>query len=163
VSTAQLAERVALRECGAVIIRPLRAQDRPRVVALFTGLSPESRAERFHSAGLHITPAIIDLVTAGHALVALRDGRVVGLASYRPQRDATLAELGIVVADAEQRRGIGTALCQRLLRDACCAGIRRLQADIVNSNRGMLALLKTLGVPMTHTRAPGEITVQVEL
>ena len=75
-----------------------------------------------------------------------------------------MAETAIVVADAEQGHGIGTALAQRLMRDARSAGIRRLRAEIVGSNRGVLALLKTLGVPLTrHARALGLITVEVEL
>lgn len=156
-------QRVALRDGGHALVRPLREQDRPSVVSLIAGLSPESRAQRFHLSSLHITPAVIDLVTAGRALVATREGRVVALASYHPQHDPTLAEVAIVVADAEQRHGIGTALCRRLIRDARCAGICRLIAEIEGSNRGMLALLRALDLPMTHARAWGVITVEVVL
>jgi L-amino acid N-acyltransferase YncA len=156
-------ERVALGDGGHALVRPLREGDRPGVVSLFAGLSPESRARRFHSSGLHITPALIDLVTAGRAFVATREGRLVALASFHPLHDPTLAELAIVVADAEQRRGIGTALCRHLIRDARFAGIRRLIAEIEGSNPGMLALLRALDVPMTQARAWGIITVEVEL
>jgi L-amino acid N-acyltransferase YncA len=155
---------VTLRDGSQVLIRPLRGRDRPRVAALFAGLSPETRALRFHSAGVHVTPALLDMVTAGHALVATRSDDVIALASFLAQRDATVAEVAIVVADHEQRHGIGTALMQRLMRDALHAGIHRLRADVVADNRGMLALLKTLAVPLTrraHSR--GEITIDVEL
>jgi len=161
---ARLAEQVTLQDGSHVLIRPLLEQDRPSIVALFAGLSLESRAQRFHSAGLRITPAVIDLVTAGYVLVATWDGVVVALASFQPQHDLAMAEAAIVVADAEQRRGIGTALTQRLVRDAWSAGIRQLRAEIVDSNRGVLALLRTLGVPPTrHVHALGLITVEVQL
>ena len=73
-------------------------------------LSPESRAHRFHSAAVTITPATLDLVTAGHALVAALGDHLVALGSYVALPDAPQAELALTVADAEQRRGIGTAL-----------------------------------------------------
>jgi GNAT superfamily N-acetyltransferase len=142
-------EPVRLRDGGFVLIRPLLQSDRPSVVSLFAGLSPESRAQRFHSSSLRITPAVIDLVTAGHVLVATRDEAVVALASWHPRHDPALAEVAIVVADAEQRRGIGTALTQRLVWDACSAGIRRLRVE-VGSNRGVFTLLRTLGVSTTR-------------
>jgi GNAT superfamily N-acetyltransferase len=160
---ARPAERVALRDGGHVLIRPLLEQDRSSVALLFAGLSPESRAQRFHSSSLQITPAVIDIVTAGHVLVAAKDEGLVGLASYHPQHDAAPAEVAVVVADAEQRRGIGTALLARLARDARSAGICRLQA-IVGYNRGVPALLRTLGAPMTrHARGLDLITVELEL
>jgi L-amino acid N-acyltransferase YncA len=161
---ALLAERVALRDGGHVLIRPLLAQDRPSVEALFDGLSPESRAQRFLSSSMRVTPAVIDLVTAGYVLVATRAGSIVALASFHPRRDPTLAEMAVVVADAEQRRGIGAALTRCLMRDAWSAGIRRFQAEIMASNRGVRALLRTLAVPVTrHGYSLGEITIEIEL
>jgi L-amino acid N-acyltransferase YncA len=160
---ARLTERVTLGNGDHVLIRPLREQDRSSVVALFAGLTPESLAQRFLSAGVRITPAVIDHVTAGRVLVATRDERVVALASFHPQHDPTLADTAIVVADAEQRRGIGTALFQRLMRDAWCAGIRQLRAEVSGTNYGMRALLRALDLPMTYGYARGEITVEVDL
>jgi L-amino acid N-acyltransferase YncA len=155
---------VAVRDGGHVLIRPLLAQDRPGVVSFLAGLSPESRAQRFHSSSMPITPGVIDLATGGHALVATRHGAIVALASFHPQSDLVQAELAIVVADAEQRRGIGTALAQRLVRDAAGAGIHRLQAEVASSNRGVLALLRALGLPMVrHAHGLGLMTVDVEL
>jgi GNAT superfamily N-acetyltransferase len=156
-------KRVALRDGGHVLIRRLRAADRPGVVALLAGLSPLSRAGRFHSAGVHLTAEVIDQVTAGHVLVATREGGVVALASYHPRCDDMEAEVALVVADAEQRRGIGSALCMCLLREARCAGIRWIWGEIAGSNRGMLTLLHRLDLPLTYTRAPGVIAIRIAL
>src|SRR5579885_747345 len=103
-----------LRDGAQVLIRPFEPADRAGGEALFARLSPETRALRFHSAGLRMTPATVDLVTMGHALVAEREGRIVALASYSPLRDPTRAEMSIAVEDAEHGRGIGTALFDQL-------------------------------------------------
>jgi acetyltransferase len=156
-------EYVALRDGGYVLVRPLQEHDRPSVVSLFADLSPESRAYRFLSSSMQITPAIIDRVTTGHALVATSAGCVVALGSFHPQHDPTLAEVALVVADREQRRGIGAALSRRLLHDARCAGIRRLSAEVADSNRGLQALIRALDVPFTRTHSRGVIRLEADL
>jgi GNAT superfamily N-acetyltransferase len=120
-------------------------------------------AQRFHSAGIRVTAALLDQVTAGHTLVAELEGRIVALASYYPLRSAARAEMGIVVDDVSQRQGIGAALCSRLCRDAQRAGIRRLQAEVQLSNRGMLRLLRGLSYPMTTNVASGVAEVDLDL
>lgn len=154
---------IVLRDGRPLVIRPMVAGERPAVAALFAGLSPESRAHRFHSAAVTITPATLDLVTAGHALVADLGGHLVALGSYVAPPDATQAELALAVADAEQGCGIGTALAARLVRDAQRAGLRQLRAEVVGSNRRMLQLLQRLDCRMTSIRAMGALTVYVEL
>lgn len=154
---------VMLRDGRPLVIRPLIPGERPAVAVLFAGLSPESRAHRFHSAAVAITPTTLDLVTAGHALVAELGGRLVALGSYVALPDAMQAELALVVADAEQGRGIGTALGTCLARDAQRAGLRQFRAEVLSSNRRMLRLLRRLGCGVTSTRTPGALTVYVEL
>ena len=154
---------VVLPDGRPLVIRPVVPEDRPAIAALFAGLSPESRAHRFHSAAVHITPATLDQVTAGHVLVADIGDHLVALGSYVALPGATQAEPGLVVADAEQGRGIGTALGARLARDAQRAGLRQFRAEIAGSNRRMLRLLRSLGCRLTATWASGALTVSVEL
>ncbi len=154
---------VLVRDGGQVLIRPLEPADQPAIEDLFTRLSPESRAMRFHSAGRRVDAAMIACVTAGHVLVAQRDGRVVALASYHPLRDPLRAEMAIAVDDAEQRRGIGTVLFEHLSRDARRSGIQRLLAEVLSSNRAMLDLLRDLGFRTTRTVAHGVVEVEIEL
>jgi GNAT superfamily N-acetyltransferase len=147
----------------SLVIRPMVPGDRPAIAALFAGLSTESRAHRFHSAAVPITPATLDQVTAGHVLVAALGDHLVALGSYVAPSGAMQAELALVVADAEQGRGIGTALGARLARDAQRAGLRRFRAEIAGSNRRVLRLLRSLGCRLTSTWAFGALTVCVEL
>jgi ribosomal protein S18 acetylase RimI-like enzyme len=142
------------------VVRPFRAADREAVAALLSRLSHESLSQRFHSAGIRVDGAIVDSVTAGHALIAELDGEVVGLASYNGGR----CELGIVVDDKCRRRGIGNALCRELLRGAECAGVSRVMATIMHSNHAMLRLLQSLEWPLLHVnRGPSlEVTIQLQ-
>jgi L-amino acid N-acyltransferase YncA len=156
-------QSVVLRDGRRVSIRQLQPQDQAEVAALFERLSPHSLAQRFHSAGTRITAAVLDVVTAGHVLVAEVEGGIVALASYNPLPDRCEAQTAIVVDDANQRRGIGKALCHRLCRDAQSMGIRRLRADVLSSNRGMFRLLRGLHFPMTHTIAQDVVEVDIEL
>jgi ribosomal protein S18 acetylase RimI-like enzyme len=153
---------VFLRDGRGVVIRPLQPGDRAQVAALFARLSPGSLALRFHSPGLHITPAVLDHVTAGYGLVAELEGRVVALASYHPQPDGR-AEIGLVVDEVNQRRGIGTLLCDVLCREARRAGFTRLRAEVLSSNEGMLRLLHGLHRPMTRTTSFGVVEVEIAL
>jgi len=156
-------EFALLRDGSQVLIRPLRPPDRPGVAALFARLSPESRALRFHSGGVRIDDRTLDIVTAGHALVVERDGRIVALASYYPLRDPARAEMAIAVDDAEHGRGIGTVLFERLSEDARRAGIRMLLAEVLAANRGMLGLLTGLGFRTSRRFDGGVVEVEVTL
>jgi GNAT superfamily N-acetyltransferase len=162
-STPNRRAHVVLRDGSTLVIRFAALTDRPAIAALLTGLSVESRAYRFHSAAVAITPATLDLVTAGHALVATFGDQLVALGSYVPLPETMQADLALVVADAAQGQGIGAALAACLARDAERAGIRWLRAEVLGSNRRMLRLLHSLGYHMTLTQASGVILVEIEL
>jgi L-amino acid N-acyltransferase YncA len=153
---------VFLRDGQRVVIRPLQLGDRRQVAALFARLSPSSLAQRFHSPGLHITPAVLDHVTAGYGLVAELEGQVVALASYHPLPDYQ-AEIGLVVDEVNQRRGLGTVLCNVLCREARRAGFTQLRAEVLSSNEGMLRLLHGLQRPLTRSTSFGVVEVEIAL
>ena len=149
--------------CNGFHIRPLRQADREGVAALFARLSPDSLFQRFHSAGVRVVDAVLDQVTAGHVLIAEADGSLVGLASYHRGRHRGDAELAIVVDDANQRRGVGTALCKCLSRDAQDAGIQQLRADLLPTNQAMLGVLRALNLPMHHVSMRDVVQVTLDL
>jgi RimJ/RimL family protein N-acetyltransferase len=160
---AQRGEWVPVRDDRRVYIRPWQPEDQSEVAALLARLSPRSIAQRFHSAGIRITAAVLDQVTAGHSLVAELEGQIVALASYNPVSSRYRAEMGIVVDDVFQRQGIGAALCSCLCRDARRAGIRRLRAEVQTSNRVMLRLLRRLNFPMVVSVVSGVFEIDLEL
>ena len=158
-----IAEWVVLPDGQEVCIRPYQTEDGQAVRALLERLSPRSLAQRFHSAGVHITEATLDLVTAGHALAAEVEGDIVAVASCRPAADHLRADAALVVDDVNQRRGIGTAMCHRLNRDVRGLGIRSVRAGVGGDNHGMLKLLRSLALPMTRVWDQGVLSVEIQL
>ena len=63
------------------------------------------------------------------------------------------AELGLSVVDVYQRRSIGTLLLEHLIRLARHARVRRLEAEVMGSNRGALRFLIRRGFRSSGTYA----------
>jgi L-amino acid N-acyltransferase YncA len=86
---------------------------------------------------------------AGHRLVAVGDGAVVGWAALAPVSDrcayAGVAEVSVYVAAAAAGQGVGRALLERLVADSEAAGIWTVQAGIFPENAASLALHRRCG------------------
>ena len=76
----------------------------------------------------------------------------IGLAEYMRLDAFDEAELAIVVVDAWQRRGIGSALATALRDRALAAGVRRFNATMFAGNAGAVALAAARG-PATRREA----------
>jgi RimJ/RimL family protein N-acetyltransferase len=80
------------------------------------------------------------------AAVDERDGSLAGVARYvRHAGTDASAELAVEVADELQRRGIGTALCLRVVERARENGLTVLTATALWSNQPARRLLRRLG------------------
>lgn len=66
-------------------------------------------------------------------------------------------EFGLSVADDRRRRGLGSALLERLLCLARRAGVRWLRGDVLRENLPMLTLARRLGFAVT--RHPDDATL----
>jgi len=125
-------------------IRPAVRDDHAALVRMLARCSDHSRYRRF-LAGSRFWPRryLTDALSgrAGHiALVAEVDGAVVALASAVV--DDGTAELGLLVEDAYQRRGIGGRLL-RVLVDRAEAGV--LSATVQIAQRWVLDVLRGYG------------------
>ena len=140
----------------SITVRPIRAEDESRMVEFHKGLSDSTvylryfQVQRLESRVAHerlIRKCFLDydremaLVaeglnkeTSSHELLAV--GRLVRT------KDKREAELGVMVADGSQGRGLGTEMVRRLIEIARCEGIRRIRADILSGNAAMVALAK---------------------
>ena len=67
------------------------------------------------------------------------------------------------VADAYQRRGIGTRLLEQLAQRAASVGIERFVAEVMADNRDMLGVFEAVGFELTRELAGGEIEVEFPL
>ena len=150
----QLAARVE-PPFDVVLRRPTPA-DGPAIEAMFARCSVESRLPRF-LAPLPTIPAshlarILNPPPGDEAWIGVtRDDpdSVVALGSWA--REGTDAELGLIVEDSWQRRGIGSAFLRVLAERAWDAGVCRLTASVLRESRHVLRMLRAvLGPTSAH-------------
>ncbi len=172
---------------AAAAIRPVTPADLAALSDFFAGLSVQSRYLRFFAP---VTPAhgLLDLL-AGEpanvdAIVAVADGVVVGhaMAVDRPDpagaenaadpedpgepgdsRGARVTDIGVVVADAWQRRGVGAALMRALLTRAQARGVTSLAMDVLPGNRQVLAMIIGHWPDAAIGRSPDSLDIRIPL
>ncbi|HJU47088.1 MAG TPA: GNAT family N-acetyltransferase, partial [Gaiellaceae bacterium] len=159
---------VILRDGGTLRLRPPRADDAEALLAFFASLSERSLYLRFHGFP-QVDARLVDPLLEpdwherGSLLGTLAgpDGeRVVAVGSYVRLRDRAVAESAFAVADAEQRRGIGTRLLERLAANAAEVGIERFVAEVLADNRQMLGVFEAVGFELTRELEGGELEVE---
>ena len=130
------------------MIRPARAADLPALADFFAGLSVQSRYLRFFSP---ITPglALLSLLCGGDgttdAVLATRDGVIIGHgmgADSSGSCGARTTDIGVVVADAWQRQGVGSALVRALITGAQVRGVTSVTMDVMHGNNRALAMIR---------------------
>jgi GNAT superfamily N-acetyltransferase len=151
-----------------ILLAPVAPGDGPALDAFFALCSPQARYTRFF-APLHALPAdyragALAGDPARHdALIAAPygpHGPLVGLASLvtvpGPVGSGRLgeAELGVLVADDWQRRGIGTALVDQLVARARQRGVRYLRATVLPTSNRLLGWLGR-SLPLEHSEWDG--------
>jgi GNAT superfamily N-acetyltransferase len=148
-----------------VILRYGAAADHARVAALHDRCSDESRYRRFH-APLPRTPLALIRQTLepdnGWSVVAEADGDVVGMACVGPLSTCDL-EVGILVEDAQQGRGIGTRLLTEVATEAATRGYRTLLCLTQPDNDAVLATVARSGLPSRTTGYDGLMSVVIHL
>lgn len=143
---------------GYVALRPLLPGDAPALRAMVRALSPQSRYRRFHAPIVELSPAATRALTevdhVGHVAWGAFSSETIGGAERALVGEARFirhadrpdtAELGIAVHDPFQRKGVGAALLQQVMRDAAARGIRKLTAEVVHGNVALMLLLSRFG------------------
>jgi acetate---CoA ligase (ADP-forming) len=157
---------IALRDGSTVHVRPIRADDVDAVRRFLGGLSMESRASRFFSAGADLDRAAEQAVAVDYrdryGLVATlgRDGRVVGNAIYA-RIDPTQAEAAFAVSDDFQGHGLGTILLAHLAEAAREAGILVFVNQVLPENHRMIEVFRESGFPVQTRAMPGYVEIEV--
>lgn len=129
-----------------VWIRDGAPEDAPTVASMLRGLSPESAFRRFLSGLGEPRPRVVHALLAtdarrGAQLAVLADGHVVGHACWSVD-SSDVADVGVVVTDAWQRRGLGQALVRSAVARAARAGATMLHLDVHPENRPVVRLLR---------------------
>lgn len=144
-------EDVVLKDGQTVHIRPIRPDDADGLYAMWQRLSPETIRLRFF-APRSMTREGIEYFTHldmrdRFALVAEQRGAIIGVSRFdRLVDDPEAAEFAVLVEDAQQGRGVGTALLRCLLAPAGDRGIARFVGEVLSENRRMLKVMTDAGL-----------------
>ena len=154
---------------GPVLIRQAGGDDLGTLRDFLAGLSPQTRHLRFF-AGAPASAAMLRVLAGQRpgtdALVATWNGAVIGHAmavdtAGPPGMAAT--EIGVVVADAWQGRGLGSGLVRALAARARARGATTLVMEVMAENRRMLAMIAGRWPDARHDRSGAYVTVHARL
>jgi acetyltransferase len=149
---ALLATTHELEDGSRVRLRLTRPTDAPLVRDFLVGLSEETRTRRF-LAPTGASDAIVRHFTFYDprerlmlaAMMPVEGAeRIVGLADAAFLATG-LAEIGLVVGDGSQGRGLGKLLSEAVASVALQRGAVRLKAEMLDGNEPMLRLMERLG------------------
>jgi GNAT superfamily N-acetyltransferase len=157
---AQDSDVLRFRSGTPVTVRFTEPGDAEALQRYFRGMSTVSRYNRLMGAASELPAGQLDAFTHLHddgrfSVVATIAGdgieTIVGEARYAFDEDTASIELGLSVADAFQRQGIGAALMANLECRAAALGAERLFGDTLYTNDAMLALARKSGFAFVTT------------
>ncbi len=158
---------IVLPDGGAVIVRLASNGDLHSLREMFRRSSPETIYQRFHSPFPRVPEWILEYLTgADHggaeALVAAVANEIVGHAMW-VGADSREAEVGLVVEDRWQHRGIGRLLLLNLAVEARERGVEVFTGVVLGENRRMLGLIKSVFAGARYEIKDGLFQVRVPL
>jgi acetyltransferase len=141
------------------LIRPIMPEDEPKVVAFHGKLSEESvyfryfRAFQLSQRTQHERLIRMCFVDYDRTIALVTDWEnpesgeeeIVAIGRLTRLPDPQEAEFAILVRDDFQGRGLGTVLLKRLLQFGRDEGIKHVNAYMLGTNKGMIAVCKRLG------------------
>jgi GNAT superfamily N-acetyltransferase len=154
---------------GEWTIEPIRDADRAGLLELFASCSPETIQHRFFGPVREFprryladllagTPDVHDAVVARHC-----DGMTLaGMASLGAVSEygSGVAELGVLVTDAWQRQGLGTAMVELLVQRARARGVRHIAASVLPGRDDVFRVLDDR-LPSHRVRRSRESTSKI--
>ncbi|MFR9799113.1 GNAT family N-acetyltransferase [Streptomyces sp. MS06] len=149
-------------------IRAPEARDREQLRGLYEEMSPENLRLRFFSASTRSAQDAADRACAAphpgyRALLAERQGQVIGLAEYDTGGTGDKADMSIAVADGLHHRGVGTLLVEHLISAARADGVTAFTADALSENHEVLGLFTDLGLRVTRRFDGPEVRCTIAL
>ncbi len=153
----------SLADGTKLMLRHIAPSDATREQAFLHGLSARSSYLRFHGTIKDLSKKDIQKLTEPDsrnavALVVVRSKEAgeeeIGVARYVIDPDRANCEFAIVVADAWQKRGIGTRLMSALMNHLHVSGVKEMSGSVIKSNSAMRKLMKQMG--FAETDLPGD-------
>ena len=133
---------------GRVLIRQAGGGDLAGLRDFLTGLSVQTRQLRFFTGAPPATAAMLRILAGqrpdADALLATWNGVIIGhamAADTAGSPGAAATDIGVVVTDAWQGRGVGSALMRALVSQAQARGVASLAMDVLHLNRQALRMI----------------------
>ena len=165
-----------LKDGTAVTVRAIRPDDRVRLGAAFAKLEPGSVYTRFFShrdqpSDEELRAATeVDFESTVALVVTAADGggdeTIIGAGRYLlhgPPGAGGGAEVAFTVEEDYQGQGMAGLLLRHLALIARRQGVSELTAEVLPTNRGMLAVFRRSGLPMSSATEDGVVHVALSL
>lgn len=157
-------------EADRIQIRQAQGVEQAALVDFLDGLSSQTRFLRFFVGGVPGSPAMLGVLAGARddtdAVVATEQGAVIGHAmavDTTTPGGTRLAEIGVVVADGRQGRGVGSALVRTLATRARSRGATTVVMDVLAENRRVLAMIADHWPAARCDRSAGQVTIHARL
>ena len=159
---------------GEAEVRQAYPADREAVRDFLAALSLRSRYQRFFT-GAPPSAALLsmlaanrdgtDVVVASDAPDAAGHRRIIGhaMAVDSGPAGARRTEIGVVVADARQGQGVGSALIRAVIDRARARGARSVEMDVLAENSSVLAMVAGHWPEAHYERRAAYVTVRAKL
>jgi acetyltransferase len=140
------------KDGSRILFRPIRPEDEPLMVKFHESVSDASIYLRYFQfmklsqriAHERLSRIVFNDYDRELALVAVQDGAILGVGRLRKTGDGE-GELGMLIADAAQNKGLGSEMMQRLIDVAKREGLTRIVADVHSDNAKMLHVVRKFG------------------
>jgi GNAT superfamily N-acetyltransferase len=131
---------------------------------MFESCSEENLYTRFFTLGhgvvVHHVDHLFDPATDTHTYLALRTGRVIGIADVESCGEST-SEVAFMVADDAHGLGVATLLLERAAEDARADSVAWLVADVLAVNHPMLEVFNDAGFRIERRAEHNEIELRM--
>jgi GNAT superfamily N-acetyltransferase len=159
-----------VRSGDAVQYRGATTADCEAIGWFVSGLSLRTRFLRFFTPASPLSSAVLRAMCGAggtaDVLVATHDGVIIGHAmavdSVSPD-GCRVTDIGVVIADHWQSRGVGSMIMGRLVARAAARGVSVLVMDVLPENRPMLAMISRRWADAQYEFGADSVTVRVYL
>lgn len=146
---------VRLDDGGAIVVRPLAPGDEGAVARMHKRCHPQTLYRRYFSKMTELSPTLLRMLMSGDqraqaVTVAAVGSELVGIA-HVDRSSPSRVEIAMLVEDAHQRRGVGSALLHACVRDAAARGVATITAICQTDNPAFPRLVARCGFPLTST------------
>lgn len=168
----ELERHASLVDGTMILIRPLRLTDDTLIKDFLYHAGEHSIQQRFLGAKRSFPRwersdiANVDYVEHVALAVTVQEAdseRMVGLGQWHQDPESGWAEIGLLIRDDWQRKGVGARLFHHMIRVALSRGLAGFTAEVRADNRAVLYLFHQCGYPVRTRLADGLYQVEIEL